>query len=132
MSSNRPQPTDAELAVLEVLWERGACTVREVHEDLQASQSTGYTTTLKVMQVMTAKGLLDRDESARSHVYRPCVKPEPVRRGLVRDLASRAFAGSATRLALAALASQPASADELAEVRRLLDEMEAKKKVKPS
>ncbi|MEM7247009.1 MAG: BlaI/MecI/CopY family transcriptional regulator [Acidobacteriota bacterium] len=126
MSTTRPpRPTDAELSVLDVLWQRGPSTVREVHEELQASQSTGYTTTLKVMQVMAGKGLLARDESARSHVYSACVRPEPVRRGLVQDLAVRAFSGSAAQLALAALASEPASAEELAEVRRLLDEMES-------
>ena len=120
--SQRPMPTDAELQVLAVLWKAGEATVREVHEAL--AHATGYTTTLKVLQVMAQKGLVERDESNRSHVYRAKVREEPTRRKLVRELADRAFAGSATQLALAALSSRRASAEELAEVRELLAKLE--------
>lgn len=117
-----PMPTDAELQVLTVLWRAGEATVREVHEAL--AHETGYTTTLKVLQVMAQKGLVERDESNRSHVYRARVREEPTRRKLVRELADLAFSGSAARLALAALSSQRASPEELAEVRELLGRLE--------
>lgn len=117
-----PLPTDAELQVLAVLWAAGEATVREVHEQL--AHETGYTTTLKVLQVMAQKGLVERDESSRSHVYRARVREEPTRRKLVREFADRAFAGSAAQLALAALSARRASAEERAEVRELLARLE--------
>jgi len=117
-----PLPTDAELQILEVLWTLGEGTVRQVHEGL--AHETGYTTTLKVLQVMAQKGLVERDETNRSHVYRAHVREEPTRRKLVRDFADRTFAGSATQLALSALSSRRASAEELAEVRELLTRLE--------
>ena len=119
-----PLPTDAELRILRVLWERGPSTVREVCDRLNAERETGYTTVLKFLQIMLEKGLVDRDDAQRTHVYRAAVEPDETRRELVEDLADRAFGGSAMRLVMQALSATPASADELAQVRRLLDELE--------
>ena len=118
------KPTRAELAILRVLWTHGACTVREVHERLEPPPATGYTTTLKQIQIMLAKGLVTRSERGRFHVYRARGSEETVQRRLVRDLVDRAFGGSSGRLVLQALSAQPASPDELGEIRRLLDEQE--------
>lgn len=118
------RPTDAELAILRVLWQHGPCTVRQVHEALSADRSTGYTTALKLMQIMTDKGLLDRDEEQRTHIYRPRVAAEETQRTLVRDLLDRAFAGAADQLVMRALSAKKVSADELARIRELLDEIE--------
>jgi len=120
-----PRPTEAELELLGVMWERGPLTVREVHEGV-AGKGTGYTTTLKILQKMAEKGLVRRDESQRSHVYEPAVAAERTQRLLVRDLVKRAFGGSAGRLVVQALSEKKATTDELAEIRRLLDEMEGR------
>jgi predicted transcriptional regulator len=119
-----PRPTDAELAVLQVLWESGPCTVRQVHEALRARRGSGYTTTLKIMQIMLDKGLVRRDDAARTHIYLAAQPRQSTQRGLLRDLMDRAFGGSARRLVLEALSSRKVSRQELAEVRRLLDQME--------
>jgi predicted transcriptional regulator len=119
-----PRPTDGELAILRVLWKHGPCTVREVQEVLAARRPTGYTTALKLMQIMTDKGLVARDESRRTHVYRPRVSAEEVERGLVRDLLDRAFAGAADRLVLRVLSAKKVSRDELARIREMLDKIE--------
>jgi BlaI family penicillinase repressor len=124
----KARPTDAELSLLAVLWERGPSTVREVHEALGAAKGTGYTTTLKILQKMTAKGLVRRDESSRSHVYTPAIRAEQTQRQLLGDLLHRAFAGSRSKLVVQALADDRATADELADIRCLLDELEAKHK----
>jgi predicted transcriptional regulator len=116
------RPTPAELAILAVLWERGPSTVREVHEALGGDGRTGYTTTLKLMQIMVGKGLLRRDESSRSHVYRPARNRERTQRRLVKDMVERAFAGSAARLILHALSAGHISGQEIEEIRKLLDE----------
>ncbi|MBP7149573.1 MAG: BlaI/MecI/CopY family transcriptional regulator [Acidobacteria bacterium] len=116
-----PNPTDSELEILQVLWERGEATVRDVHEAIGAARGTGYTTILKLMQIMAAKGLVRRDESRRTHVYRAALPREATERRLVRALVDRAFAGSAARLVLSALSARPASAEELDEIRRLID-----------
>ncbi len=121
-----PRPTEAELELLRVLWERGPLTVRDIHEALE-DNPTGYTTTLKILQKMTEKGLVRRDESSRSHVYEPVAKAEPTQRLLVRELLQNAFGGSPGRLVLAALSEKKATPAELAEIRRLLDELEAKR-----
>lgn len=121
---NLPKPTDAELAVLRVLWRQGPSTVREVWQHLQHEQRTGYTTVLKIMQIMAAKGLVQRDESARSHVYQPSVSEEQTQRQVVGHLLERVFSGSAPKLVMQALASKRASPAELAEIRKMLDEME--------
>jgi predicted transcriptional regulator len=129
-----PQPTAAELQILGVLWRSGPSTVRQVHETLHGEHgsSQGYTTVLKLMQIMLQKGWLERDESSRTHVYRPASAPSATQRGILGDLVDRAFAGSVSDLVLSALAAKPASPDELAEIRRFLDEQEAgvKKKKK--
>lgn len=95
-------------------------------DDLNQSQSTGYTTVLKLLQIMTEKGLVEREEAGRQHVYEPCLSEEQTQRQLLGDLVDRAFAGSAHRLVLQALSAKPAAAGELAEIRRLLDQMEGK------
>ncbi len=117
-------PTEAELEILSVLWQRGPSTVREVNEELNRRQPTGQTTTLKHMQIMLAKGLLVRDESVRPQVYRPKLSKEKTQSRLVRQLLNRAFDGSAAQLVVRALSAEGASQEELAEIRRLLDEME--------
>lgn len=118
-----PRPTDAEHAILRVLWAEGPQTVRVVHERL--GRGTGYTTVLKLLQIMTEKGLVDRDESRRSHVYRARPTEADVQDRLVSDLAARAFGGSAAQLAMRALSEKPASKDELDEVRALLKRLAA-------
>lgn len=122
-----PLPTDAELAILSVLWRQGSCTVREVHEALHPSQGTGYTTVLKLMQLMAQKGLLIRDESQRSHVYRAATAETQTQRRLVGDLMERAFSGSASQLVLRALSFKRTSAQELQEIRSLLDKLSKEK-----
>jgi len=118
------RPTDAELAILNVLWESGPCTVRDVHRALAPLGRRGYTTTLKLMQVMAEKGWVTRDESQRSHLYQAAVSRAATQGSLVQHLQDRAFGGSAARLVLSALSHRPASAEELAEIRRLLDQLE--------
>src|SRR5215468_10589617 len=125
MRENAPtRPTDAELTILRVLWERGASTVREVHEALPPGRRVGYTTTLKLLQIMTEKRLVRRDASARAHVYEASAPRAETERGLVGDLVDRAFGGSAERLVLSALSGKTSSPEELARIRKLLDELE--------
>jgi predicted transcriptional regulator len=119
-----PRPTPAELEILRVLWSRGPSTVREVHECLERERPTGYTTVLKLMQIMTEKGLVSRDEAARAHVYVARAPEAQTQRQLVRDLLDRAFGGSATKLVMHALSARKASREELAGIRRMLDELE--------
>ena len=121
---NTPRPTDAELEILSVLWERGPSTVREVHERLSETKDTGYTTVLKLMQIMSEKGLVRRDERERAHVYEARLPQEQTQRQLVGDLLDKAFQGSAMKLVMHALATNKASAAELSEIRRVLDEFE--------
>jgi BlaI family transcriptional regulator, penicillinase repressor len=124
MTSTLPRPTDAELDILRVLWERGPATVREVQEaldELERRRPAGYTTVLKQLQIMTEKGLVERDESGRAHVYRASLAREATETQLVGDLLDRAFGGSASRLVMRALASTPASEEEIREIRRLLE-----------
>ncbi|HEX8285515.1 MAG TPA: BlaI/MecI/CopY family transcriptional regulator [Pyrinomonadaceae bacterium] len=119
-----PRPTDAELEILKVLWRRGPSTVREVFETLGENKVTGYTTVLKFMQIMAEKGLVVRDESERAHRYEAAAREDETQRRLVGDLLRKAFDGSAKKLVLQALSTERASADELGEIRRLLDELE--------
>ena len=119
-----PRPTDAELGILRILWRRGPSTVRQVHEDLERRSLTGYTTVLKLLQIMTEKGLVDRDESERAHVYEARLPEEQTLGQLVGDLLDRAFEGSSSRLVMRALESRPATREELSEIRRMLDLME--------
>ena len=120
--TDAPRPTDAELAILRILWERGPSTVRQVHEVLARDRQAAYTTALKLLQIMTEKGLVERDERDRTHVYRTRFGEEQTQRQLVRDLADRAFGGSAMKLVLQALASKRASAEELRDIRKAIDE----------
>ncbi|HEY1341140.1 MAG TPA: BlaI/MecI/CopY family transcriptional regulator [Bryobacteraceae bacterium] len=117
-----PLPTDAELDILAALWRLGPATVREVHEAL--GKDSGYTTTLKQMQLMTEKGLLARSERFRSHVYEARAPKEQTQKQIAADLLRRAFEGSAKSLVLGALTAKPASGEELREIRRMLDEFE--------
>src|SRR5512142_2122591 len=123
-SPKLPKPTDAELAILAVLWEQGPSTVRQIQEVMDRARPTGYTTVLKLLQIMTDKGLVQRDERERSHVYRPRLSQDQTQRQLLGDLLDRAFAGSTARLVMQALSSRKASPEELAAIRRLLDEWE--------
>jgi predicted transcriptional regulator len=122
MSRNTaPRPTDAELAILRVLWERGPSTVRQVHDVLLRERATAYTTALKLLQIMTEKGLVRRNESDRTHVYQARLTQEQTQRQLVRDLLDRAFGGSATKLVVQALAARRATPEELTEIRNLIE-----------
>jgi predicted transcriptional regulator len=123
-NSRPPKPTDAELSILRVLWERGPSTVREIWEQLNPDQGRGYTTVLKTMQIMFDKGLLARDESARSHVYRAARSQEQTQREVIGHLLERVFSGSAPKLVMQALAAKKATRAELAEIRKLLDQIE--------
>jgi predicted transcriptional regulator len=119
------KPTSAELAILRVLWAHGPSTVRDVHSALE-DRGTGYTTVLKTMQIMTDKKMLARDERAKSHVYRALATEAETQKSVVLDLMERAFGGSATDLVMSALASKPASKEELAQIRDLIDRMESR------
>ena len=119
-----PRPTDAELEILRALWQRGPSTVRDVHERLAAAKEVRYTTTLKQLQVMTDKGLVTRDERSRSHIYRAATGEAETQSQLLEHLLESAFGGSAQQLFMRALASKRASSEELAELRRLLDEQD--------
>jgi BlaI family transcriptional regulator, penicillinase repressor len=119
-----PMPTDAELAILRVLWNRGPSTVRQVHDLIIDEQPIGYTTVLKLMQIMTEKGLVVRDERQRAHIYRTRLTEQKTQRQLLADLLDRAFEGSAPKLVMQALTTKKASPDELAAIRQLLDRLE--------
>jgi len=127
----RPQvgrPTNAELALLRVLWTRGASTVREVHEAVARDEEVGYTTTLKLLQIMVEKKLAGRTEEGRLHRYWAIVKEADTQRRLVADLVERAFGGSTAGLVLQALSTRPASADELQRIRDLIDRVQKEKR----
>ncbi len=124
---NKPvkrRPTNAELEILRVIWQRGPCTVRQIHDELGPRRKTGYTTVLKLLQIMAEKGLVERDESQRSHVYSAARGEEETQGQLVGDLMDKAFGGSAAQLVLRALSDKPASAEEIAEIRRMLNDLE--------
>ncbi len=110
--------------ILQVLWERGPSTVRQVHDVLEPRTGGGYTTTLKLMQIMAEKGLVERDESERAHVYKAALRQEDTQGQLVNELVERAFGGSAAALVMRALSTRQTSKKELAEIRRMLDEYE--------
>ncbi len=117
-----PKPTDAELAILQVLWDRGPSTVRQVFDLLARERDVGYTTILKLLQIMTEKGLVRRDETGKLHVYAPAQSQVSTQRHLLHDLMEKAFKGSSGQLVIQALATQSATEEELREIRRLLDE----------
>jgi len=120
------KPTASELDILHVLWDRGPSTVRDVHAALSEKRDLGYTTVLKLMQIMTVKGLVRRNEEQRAHVYEACLPAEKTKRQLAADTLERVFEGSASRLMLHALAGRRSSKQEIAELRRLLDDYERK------
>ncbi|HKF41369.1 MAG TPA: BlaI/MecI/CopY family transcriptional regulator [Candidatus Acidoferrum sp.] len=119
-----PKPTASELEILQVLWERGPATVREVHDALAAKKPIGYTSVLKLMQIMTAKGTLRRNEEQRAHVYEAVQPAEKTKRQLAMDVLERVFDGSASDLMMHALAGQKASKEEIEEMRRMLSDYE--------
>ena len=121
-SSNFPKPTEAQLDVLNILWDRGPLTVRQVHEELSRAKPSQYTTTLKIMQVMADRGLVARDERERSHVYHPRIKREEAQHQLASDLMNRVFKGSARRLLVSALGAKRASMKELDELRDYIEQ----------
>ena len=118
------RPTEAELQILHVLWARGACTVREVHEVLHLEGGSGYTTALKLLQVMHGKGLVERDDAQHAHVYRAAVSKERTQRRFLRDIVQRVFDGSSSQLVLHALGSQRATREELRAIRQLLNKLD--------
>ena len=119
-----PRPTDAELAILRVLWRRGPSTVSDVHDALSRERAMGYTTVLKLMQIMPEKELVRRDESQRAHVYEAQLAREETQQQLLGELIERAFEGSATKLVMQALSAKQASAEELSTIREMLDAFE--------
>lgn len=123
---NAVRPTGAELEILGVLWERGASTVREVHDRLTRGRDLGYTTVLKLLQIMAEKGLVRRDETQRAHVYAARIPAEQTQRQLLGDLLERAFGGSAELLVQQALSSKKTSPAEISRIRAYLDELEGK------
>ncbi|MEZ6060795.1 MAG: BlaI/MecI/CopY family transcriptional regulator [Planctomycetaceae bacterium] len=120
------QPTEVELQILRILWDQGPCIARQVHNALQGSKQTSYSTTVKMLSVMLDKGLVRRDEQASPQVYRAAVTRDSAGRKLVKDLVDKVYDGAAMSLVLHALKSAKASPEELADVRRLLDELEGK------
>ena len=123
-SARSQKPTNSEMGILEILWRTGASTVREVHAELSKTRDLGYTTVLKFMQVMVEKGLLVRDEHGKAHVYRTAESPESAKRHLLADLIDRAFSGSSQNLVMHALAAKKATPEELAEIRKMIDQLE--------
>ncbi|WP_158751200.1 BlaI/MecI/CopY family transcriptional regulator [Acidobacterium sp. S8] len=117
-----PKPTEGELELLRVLWEKGPATVRELHDEVNLQRAVGYTSVLKILQIMTEKGLVEREESGKAHIYRSAASQEETQNQLLRDLSERLFSGSAAQLAMHALAMQPASAEELDEIRTLIEQ----------
>ena len=123
---DKPWPTEAELDILQVLWERGPSTVRDVHESLYGSDGAGYTTALKLMQIMHGKGLVERDDSQRAHVYRSAINKQRTQKRYLADMVQRLFNGAASELVLHALGNHPsASREELKEIRALLNKIES-------
>lgn len=119
------KPTEGEMEILQVLWQKGNCTVREVHEDLN-KQNSGYTTTLKLMQIMLEKGLVDRDASAKTHIYSALVNQEKTQQQMVNKMIDNVFNGSAARLVMQALGNQTASQEEIELIKAYLDKLENK------
>jgi len=128
MTSIQRRPTEAELSILRVLWENGPASVRDIQRVLNELRPTGYTTVLKTIQIMTDKGLVDRDESVRPQIYRARHSQEQTQRQLVRDLVQRAFGGSVKSLVLQALSTKKSSAAELEQIEKLLDRIEGEEK----
>lgn len=127
MSTNiSPKPTESELEILQILWEKGDCTVREVHEILEKNKEAGYTTTLKLMQIMHEKGLVSRDTSSKTHIYHALVNQQKTQQQLVNKMIDNVFNGSAARLVMQALGNHTASEDEINSIKKYLDELSKK------
>ncbi len=124
MRKKPTQPTEGELEILQVLWDLGAATVRQVHDQLNMQREIGYTTVLKLMQIMTEKNLVTRDESQRTHVYCAKQRKQQTQKRIVTDLVKRAFDGSTNQLVMRALESRKVSSEEIDELRRMLDQLE--------
>ena len=122
------RPTDAELDLLNVLWDHGPSTVRQVHDLLEDDPPRGYTTVLKLLQIMADKNLVRRDERQKAHIYKAVITADQAHRTYLKHLLDRAFDNSTSKLVMQALAARPASKEELAEIRRLLDEIEGASK----
>ena len=116
-----PRPTETELELLRILWDKEPATVRDIYDTLNQERPSGYTTVLKLLQIMTAKGLVVRDEANRAHVYRAAISQDAMQSKILKDLSVRLFSGSAAQLALHALAMEPASQNELDEIRALIE-----------
>jgi len=121
-----PKPTEVELEILRALWDKGEATVREVFEVVSEQRSLGYTSVLKMLQIMTEKGLVARKEAGKAHIYRAAATQQETQNQLLRDLSQRLFSGSAAKLAMHALALEPASADEIEEIRRMIRQKKEK------
>jgi predicted transcriptional regulator len=121
-----PKPTEVELELLRALWEKDSATVRELYEVISQQRTLGYTSVLKTLQIMTEKGLVERTEASKAHVYRAAASQEETQNQLLRDLSERLFAGSAAQLAMHALSMQPASEEELQEIRRIIKQKREK------
>ena len=121
------KPTESELDILKILWENGDCTVRQVHEIFASNKEIGYTTTLKLMQIMHAKGLLERDESSKTHIYKALVSRDKAEKQMLSKIIKDVFDGSAARLVMQALGNHQASDAELEKIKQLLNELENKK-----
>ena len=117
------KPTESELEILQVLWEKGIASVREVHEELSKSKEAGYTTTLKLMQIMHEKGLVKRDDSVKTHIYQPAVSREKTQKHLLGKMINTLFGGSTTQLVMQALGNHKASTEELEEIQKMIDNL---------
>jgi predicted transcriptional regulator len=116
-----PRPSEGELELLRILWERGPSTVRDLHKEIANRRNVGYTSVLKLLQIMTEKGLVEREESGKAHIYHPVASQLETQDQLVRDMSERLFAGSAAQLAMRALAMEPVNDEELEELRNLIE-----------
>jgi len=123
MANNNIKPTEGEMEILQVLWQKGLCTVREVHEALDKKDS-GYTTTLKLMQIMHEKGMVERDTNQKTHIYKALVNQDKTEKQLVNKMIDNVFNGSAARLVMQALGNHSASADEIEEIKKYLEKLE--------
>lgn len=125
-ASKSIKPTESELEILQILWQKGVATVREVHEELAKTKEVGYTTTLKLMQIMHEKGIVKRDETMRTHVYHPAVNKEKTQKHLLTKMIDSLFGGSSTQLVLQALGEHNASPEELEQIQKLLNNLKNK------
>ena len=127
MQNPIPKPTESELEILQILWQKGSATVREVHGELSKKKDSGYTTTLKIMQIMTEKALVSRNETNRTHIYTAAVPEDAMQQTLLNRFIDTAFRGSAMKLVMQALGNHKSSADELAKIQQLIDRMHPNK-----